>query len=65
MLVADWLAVYAQRMLLVKDVNEMALWSYHGARTQNGVKFADVGLLIDFIRTGKKMCIDLKPISSV
>jgi len=35
-------AVYVRRMLLVKDVNGMALWNCHGVRIQSGVKSADV-----------------------
>ena len=31
--------------ILYTDADYVALWSYHGARTQNGVKFADVGLI--------------------
>ena len=42
---ADWLAAYVLRMLFVRDVNEMALWSCRGARMQNGVRSADAVLI--------------------
>ena len=40
-----WHAACVLRMQVVKDVNGMDSWNYLGVRMQNGVRFADAGLI--------------------